>query len=775
VALNGNALLLNQGVVGGAGIGVVATGDGNRIVNTLDIVGGTGAAVFVSGSNNSATNQGFIYGNAEGVRLEGGANTLSNFGNIIVSRNAVLLNGDGTRLLNDGLVQSTHAAGTAVTLSGNGETVSNLGLITAEGAGIRINSSPGGGATVTNGSGSVIQSLSAVAIQGGAGDEVVHNDGTIFSGTGTAIDLAGGNDVVRLSTASRLGGTVDGGAGSDTLTLTGAGAVGADLSTFLGFEQMQKRDAGLWVLSGNSDMAWTLNGGQVIVEGALTGRGVVDAGAILGGNGTVGGFVNAGTVAPGASIGTLTVAGDFEHTGAATLEIEGAINGASDRLVVGGRAVLGGGALELLGEERSYGFATEHVFLSAAGGVTGTFGAVTSSLDYLDPVLDYAAGSVTATLIRNDVSFASMADSANLASLGAALDANKKSMARGEFKAAMDQFLSIDALARQLALFTLSGELHASTGRALLRAGDRFLSAAAGRQLSARRVEADRRTVWTDALRFSGSIDADGNASAAGYRGTGLAAGLDVMITDNTRLGASAGFLPAGRVTIDRIGGGEAQVRSYYPALYLQHDTAAWGIGVGAGYGRHDVNTTRQVSIGALAQRPQANYTAHQYSGLVRGEWSVLRVASVAMRSFGELRYSKVTRGRFDETGAGSVSLTDINGERTSSLRTVVGVRTAWEPSVWGMRVKPEFTLGWAREALDLRGEFTSALAGTTILPNYARSTVFGVTEARNSAVITTGLTTSLVEHGHAFVSYDGNLNERGAEHGFSAGVKFGW
>jgi uncharacterized protein with beta-barrel porin domain len=774
VELKGNALLVNQGLVGGAGVGVAASGDGNRIINDSDIVGGTGAALSVNGNNNTATNQAFIYGNAEGVRLEGSNNLLSNFGNIVVDRDAVLLNGDGARLVNDGLVQSTAATGTAVVLAGTGETATNRGLISAEGTGVRIDSPAGGGASVTNEAGAVIQSLFGTAIQGGAGDEVILNDGTIFSGAGRAIALAGGNDLVRLSTSSRLGGTVDGGAGVDTMILAGSGAVGADLSTFTAFEALRKQDGGLWVLSGAANMDWTLEGGQLIVDGSLAGAGVVQAGTLLGGNGTVGGFVNAGTVAPGASIGTLRVAGNFEHAGSATLEIEGAVTGASDRLAVDGRAVINGGALELLNEERAYGVATEHTFLTAGGGVTGTFGAVTSNLAHLDPVLDYDGGQVVVTLIRNDVSFAAMADTANLRALGSSLDANKKSMARGEFKELMDEFLVIDAAGQQAGLFSLSGELHASTGRTLLRSGERFFSAATGQQLSAQRKAADRRTVWSDVVRFSGAVDADGNAGRAQYRSIGFTTGADVMVSDHTRLGVSVGFAPTGRTTLDRFGGGEARVRSYHPALYVEHSTGRWGIAAGAGYGRHDVNTTRGIRVGSLARSARADYVAHQYSGLLSGELSVARMSSVGLAGFGELRYSTLTRNAFEESGAGSAALS-VAGAQTESLRTVLGVRATWEPSVWGMRVKPEFRAGWARESLDLRGELTSALAGTIELAGHARSTVVGVTEGRHSAVLSTGLSTSLVEHGHAFVSYDGLVNATGAEHGFSAGVKFGW
>lgn len=60
--------------------------------------------------------------------------------------------------------------------------------------------------------------------------------------------------------------------------------------------------------------------------------------------------------------------------------------------------------------------------------------------------------------------------------------------------------------------------------------------------------------------------------------------------------------------------------------------------------------------------------------------------------------------------------------------------------------VTPELKLGWARESLDHHGELTAALAGATALTGFQRFSVRGVTEARDSAVVTVGATTAFVK-----------------------------
>jgi uncharacterized protein with beta-barrel porin domain len=521
-------------------------------------------------------------------------------------------------------------------------------------------------------------------------------------------------------------------------------------------------------------MAWTVSAGRLIVEGALTGEGMVHAGARLAGAGSVGGFVNQGTVAPGNSLGTLTVLGNYEHARGASLEIEGAITGESDALKIQGRAVLNGGTVAVTPESRPYGIATEHKILTADGGVTGTFASATSTMPYLDPVLDYEAQQVYLTLIRNDISFRTMGHSANEQAIGGALDANKKAMARGDFKGLMDQFVVMDADQQRAALHSLSGELHATTARTLLHTGNRFFSASVDRQLSAQRVDSDRRTFWTDAFRFSGSLESDGNASSAQYRAAGLAGGVDLMVSNGTRLGAAMGYAP-GTTELDRANGGSARVRSYHPAVYAEHNADSWSLGMGLGYTRHDVRTARGIEVGPIARRTTADYRANQYSGLLSAGVALHRTPSAALKAFGELRYSTLTRQAFEESGAESASLTSVADARTKSLRSLVGLRASWVPKIWRMRMTPELRVAWARESLDDRGEATAGLTGASALSNFARFTVLGATEARNAAVVSLGTTAALIEHGQAFVSYDGNFTSQASEHGMVAGVRLSW
>ncbi|WP_213685991.1 hypothetical protein [Roseicyclus sp.] len=62
-----------------------------------------------------------------------------------------------------------------------------------------------------------------------------------------------------------------------------------------------------------------------------------------------------------------------------------------------------------IGENATYDPSRTWRIVTASGNLTGTFTGVTSDFDFLDPTLIYSANSVDLRLVRNDVSFDSVA------------------------------------------------------------------------------------------------------------------------------------------------------------------------------------------------------------------------------------------------------------------------------------------------------------------------------------------------------------------------------
>ena len=89
--------------------------------------------------------------------------------------------------------------------------------------------------------------------------------------------------------------------------------------------------------------------GTLAVNGSVAGNVAVGAAGTLGGNGTIGGnVVNAGTLAPGNSIGLLTVNGSYAQAAGSTYQVEVNNAGQGDRINVGGAAAIQGGTVQVL-------------------------------------------------------------------------------------------------------------------------------------------------------------------------------------------------------------------------------------------------------------------------------------------------------------------------------------------------------------------------------------------------------------------------------------------
>lgn len=277
-------------------------------------------------------------------------------------------------------------------------------------------------------------------------DTITHTAGTLIAEDGliqaTTLDIRSGAeisiDLLDVNGASTLGsdliggGTLATGFGGRTLTLTGdnsgflgtldvqnAGEIAGDLAalsvanvTGLGTLRLIGSDTGAWstdisgavfAMDGTGVIDFTgeldstgaagpaqINSGTLLVNTADFVTDIeVTSGARLGGGGIITGNVtNSGTVAPGNSIGVLTIDGDYAHESGSVLEIEFDSSGNIDVLDISGSATLNGGDLvfaPVAGASASGG-----TFLVADGGVTGTFSSISVSSGNA-VVVDYTA------------------------------------------------------------------------------------------------------------------------------------------------------------------------------------------------------------------------------------------------------------------------------------------------------------------------------------------------------------------------------------------------
>lgn len=231
--------------------------------------------------------------------------------------------------------------------------------------------------------------------------------------------MTGGNGTVRIENQNTNADntliinsdlSVSGDTGTKTLRLGGGnigvntfgGAIGNAFATF----NLQKGDAGTWHLDGTNayNGTTTVLAGTLLINGdqsAAAGDVFVNGTSTLGGSGTIGGTVivaAGGKIAPGTTVGTLTLNGGLDLSamagGAGKLNYDLGPIAASDKMIVGSTLTIGDGLLGFSDFDFSaVGGLEEGVYtLITSGGISG-------SLDAGD--LQVAIGSSDVTLQLN--------------------------------------------------------------------------------------------------------------------------------------------------------------------------------------------------------------------------------------------------------------------------------------------------------------------------------------------------------------------------------------
>ncbi|MCG7392284.1 autotransporter domain-containing protein [Microvirga sp. ACRRW] len=433
--LSGNdGSITNNGTVtmdGDSGDALFAMGNRNTLLNNGTIHGGTwSAGIAVQGDNNTLTNKGDISTSGDkawGFRAYGDGNTLINDGTVTANGSIIegmQVRGDNNTLLNTGTIQVTGRQARGVSIFGpvpgdtaNTNTLVNRGVIKASGkdaAGVSLGN--GGRMTVINEVGGLIESAEGRAIQFTNTDPANSNDRIENHGRisnlrgGDAVDLGNGDDTFLISSTSVIDGAIEAGTGYDTFTLSGStdGRFDLSRSELRNFEMHEKTGSSTWTISGTSNriMPWHVREGGLMVSGVMGGSSMtVYDGALLGGDGTVGGIdARPGSIlSPGMNgIGSLAVTGNVLIADGTVYRIDLNASQESDRIVAGGAATVQGGTVQVNALSAAYTPGSRWTILTAEGGVTGQFSEVTTNLVFFRPVLSKDGKNIYLSLPRID-------------------------------------------------------------------------------------------------------------------------------------------------------------------------------------------------------------------------------------------------------------------------------------------------------------------------------------------------------------------------------------
>lgn len=690
--------------------------------------------------------------------------------------------------------------GNNATLAG---TIGGIGGLTKTGAGTLTMS---GASTYTGAT-----NVNAGTLQAGAANAFAAS--SAFSGvTGAALDLNGFNQTIG-SLAGSWAVTL----GSATLTTGGNNANSLFDGEVSGFGGLIKTGTGTFVLLGTSTYtgATAVNGGALIVNGSIAGSSglTVDPGALLGGTGILPTSTINGTLSPGNSIGTITVAGNLAF-GPSALYLVEVSSAAADRTNITGSAALAGTVLASFAPGGS--ISRRQTILSATGGLGGT---TFSSLNTFNVPQNVIAG---LSYDPNNVYL----DLTAVLGLGGALNRNQQNVAtaiNGFFNdggALPPNFFSLFGLTgSNLAngLTLLSGEAATGAGQGAFQLGDRFLNLmldpwAYGRS-SAFAVGANSPAPFAaeqtggagGALAYANAAKGTGalreppwpgralvayeprfSSWATGYGGTnrtrgdpaiigshdltartgGYAAGLDYHVSPV----ATLGFALAGGFSdwslANGLGGGKSD--ALQAGLYgVMRNGPAYLAGA-ASFAQFWMKTERTAF---LNDRLEARFNAQSYGGRLEGGWrfatplgGVSPYAAIQAQSFRTPTYSET-----DLTGQG-FGLT-YNGRNLNATRGELGARfdhrIPWsEIAVISLQARAAWAHDWTGDPT-LTAAFQS-LPGASFIVNGARP-------SKDSALASAGFELRFVNRWSLSTRFDGEFADRGQTYAGTGTLRYAW
>lgn len=712
VGSDGAGTVINHGTITGAYVGT-GPGDGDGVdtddeghVENWGLIQGTGAfgydsrgglnsaeGITITGSHSSVVNHagGTIFGADRGITYVGMDMSIINDGVIKGMRTGGLYGGilvfGGVIITNTGSISSP---GYAINLNGTTDsTVINAGTISGGTYAIKMDD---GDDTLIIKHGSIIHGR----VDGGAGhDTLFLDDGAQFDTAsgfealqidGAAV-LTGDNTIADVHVASngRLqlgdGGTmgvvdghyvVDGVLAvdrSDTLTLD------TPISGSGGVEQAGSGTTILNAANTYTGQTRVATGTLVVgdathVNASVAGRVRVAKGAVLAGNGRIGGLILGGTLRPGTANPIRTISGDATFQKGSTLVVGSSDNSRAGTVNVTGNAAIEGGTVDVSAlHESHWSPADSYTVLQADGGVDGSFGAISDGGNnvsaFLAPTLLYAADSVSYALQRNDLAFDAVANTPNGKAAASAIEA------MGTASPLYDKVALLSAADAGQSFEALSGQVHASS-RAALFDDASHVRDAINRHLLGTDTgasTADGGSVWTSAWGHRSTYDGDGNAAKLVDNGGGVLVGGDVHLTDGNRLGAVVG---AGHDALHlNAVDSSASVRNTYVGLYADNG-ATQGVNLrgGLAYSLQKIGTRREVTVGdteALA----ADYRAHTLQGYVEGGYR-FSFSSWSLEPFVNLAAVRISTDGFQEHGGGNALL--ARGQGRSVRYSTIGL-----------------------------------------------------------------------------------------------------
>jgi subtilase-type serine protease len=484
---------------------------------------------------------------------------------------------------------------------------------------------------------------------------------------------------------------------------------------------------------------------------------------------------NAGTIAPGNSIGKMVVVGDYRQTSAGTLQAEFNAAGTHDVMTVSGRAALGG-TLALTPEAGWYNSTWNVVTgpLIESPTIEGNFDTV--KFASVSPTLSFNATAANnqswrLAATRELDAYSRYADTNNRVAVGQAMHALAADGAPSSQRLfSILDFSATDGSVVRSMLTQASPEGYSALAAASLQRDRDIMTAA--RQSFGQGV-GQTGDAWKGfAQVFGGEGDQKHRGTHVGYRATtyGVVAGGGRVLANNPALSAGVyvdvseqsvhvrhPLNGKGRATAFGLGG----LLKYQPEPYAGiHAHGGLRLGI------EDGDMTRRIAVDGYRTTHRADWTGKSIAVEAGTGYRLQLAPTVSAGPFVNMAYAHTSRPSVDESGDQATRL-NLNRQSIDALRSSLGLNAIWRHTLEnGSGIDARAFVGWDHEWLDRNlvqtAQFDASSASSfntknAILPRNTASMGVGITW-RKTESLSIGFDVN-GRTGSGYKAMDGRLN----------------
>jgi outer membrane autotransporter protein len=168
-----------------------------------------------------------------------------------------------------------------------------------------------------------------------------------------------------------------------------------------------------------------------------------------------------------------------------------------------------------------------------------------------------------------------------------------------------------------------------------------------------------------------GTVFGDATTHSASYALLGFAAGGDLGVTEDFRIGVALSYSGTAFSASLPVASGSNEAVSV--AAYASYSPGTWYIDATLGYAYNWGSLSRTIAFPGIF-RAQGNPTANQFLCSAESGLALQLNSRLTLTPFGHVEVTSASQTGFNESGAGEIGLTAV-AQTTTGVRSVIGLQ----------------------------------------------------------------------------------------------------